>query len=159
MNRVKSLTQAYPLTPWRKQTQVIGLFLVLLVLGALIVVTYLNVTARTATIGRQIQEMQRTITDLERTNADLENQLAQLKSAAVMEQRAREKNFSPIDPGQAHYVVVPGYAGRLKAEVAPPPAPAVVVAQASLPAFEQSLLDWLRQQVFLPSAPFTGGRP
>jgi cell division protein FtsB len=159
MNRVKSLTQAYPLTPWRKQTQVIGLFLVLLVLGALILVTYLNVTARTATIGRQIQKMQGIIADLELTNADLENQLAQLESAEVMELRARELNFSPIVPGQAHYVVVPGYAGRSKATVAPPPEPAVVVAQTRLPAFEQSLLDWLRQQVFLPPASFTERRP
>jgi hypothetical protein len=53
MDRVQSLTQAYSQAPWRKQMQIIGLFLLVLVLTALVGI-YLSVTARAAAVGRDL---------------------------------------------------------------------------------------------------------
>ncbi len=46
MERVYGLTQAYSQAPWRKQLQLIGIFLVVLVFFALVAGIYLSVTAR-----------------------------------------------------------------------------------------------------------------
>ncbi|HEX9091996.1 MAG TPA: hypothetical protein VF831_10930, partial [Anaerolineales bacterium] len=58
MKKEKHLTHAYSQTPWRKQTYLIGVILLFLVCAAIVAGIYLNVTARAAAVGRQIQEMQ-----------------------------------------------------------------------------------------------------
>jgi cell division protein FtsL len=59
MEQVHRLTkQAYSQLPWRSQTQLIVVFMLVVVAAALIAFIYLNTTAQAATIGRQIQELQ-----------------------------------------------------------------------------------------------------
>ena len=58
MEQVKQFKQAYSQTPWRKQLQVIGAFLLVVVVSALVAGIYLSVTSQAATLGRQIQDMQ-----------------------------------------------------------------------------------------------------
>ena len=55
---------------------------------------YLDVTARAAVAGREIQEMRFEITTIQRANADLETQLAKLTSTAEMERRATRIGIS-----------------------------------------------------------------
>lgn len=150
MNRVQNLTQAYSQAPWRKQMQVIGLFLLLLVLTALVSGIYLSVTARAATIGREVLLMQGDIEQLQLDNADLQTQLAAAKSSDQMEKRAKALGFEPILKDQALYLVVPGYVRRDRVTLAPPPAPVTVIAASLPPDFTQSLFDWLRQHTSLP---------
>src|SRR5512139_1924157 len=95
MNRVYSLTQAYSQAPWRKQLQWIGLFLLVLILAALVAGIYLSVTARAATIGRQVQGVYAEMEKAERRIEDLQTQLADLTSNTVIEQRAAELGFLP----------------------------------------------------------------
>ena len=85
MESVRSLTQAYSQAPWRKQLAMIVLFLLMVLFVALVAGIYLDVTARTATIGREVQIMQREIESLKLVNADLNSQLAVLVSSGVME--------------------------------------------------------------------------
>jgi cell division protein FtsL len=54
----------------------IGLFLLVVIFAALVAGIYLDVTARTATIGREIQVMEEEIEALKLVNADLESRLA-----------------------------------------------------------------------------------
>ena len=61
MENFRNLTQAYSQAPWRKQLKFIGLFLLLVVFVALIAGIYLDVTARAATIGREILIMKNEI--------------------------------------------------------------------------------------------------
>ncbi len=141
----QSLIQAYRQAPWRLQMQFIGLFCLGLVLMALVAGIYLNVTARAATIGRQIQGLQAEILSNQRFNSDLETQLALLTSHSEMEARAEDLGFRPADASEIVYLVVPGYPGRLPAVLAPPPGP-VTASMASLPPeFTESLIDWIRQ--------------
>jgi len=147
MERVRNLTQAYSQTPWRKQLKLIVLFLLCVVFIALIAGIYLDVTARAATIGREILIMRTEIEALELTNADLTSQLAVLNSATAMRPRALDLGFVPVEKDEIMYVVVLGYVPPQKPDLAPPPAPTRVIA-ASLPAdYKQSLIDWFREQI------------
>jgi hypothetical protein len=68
-----------------------------------------------------------------------------------MEGRALAMGFQPIQRDQTLFLVVPGYVQPDHVTLAPPPAPVTVVAAALPPDFTQSLIDWLRQRVSLPS--------
>ena len=152
MENVKRLTQAYYQAPWRKQLQYIVFFLVLLVMSAVVAGIYLNVTARAVTVGQEIQVMQNQIDNLKRTIADKETSLAFLTSTAVMEQRAREMGFRPVESDKIVYVVVPGYRERQEIYLAPASQPAVVRETELSPLFTVSLLEWLQVNVFNPSS-------
>jgi len=147
MERVRNLTQAYSQAPWRKQLKLIVLFLLCVVFAALIAGIYLDVTARAATMGREILIMRAEIEAQELENADLSSQLAVLTSATEMRPRALEMGFVPVERDEIIYVVVPGYVPPQKPDLAPPPAPTKVIA-AALPAdYKQSLIDWFREQI------------
>ncbi|MFQ5616293.1 MAG: hypothetical protein ACE5GO_07520 [Anaerolineales bacterium] len=146
----RKFIHAYRQAPWRVQLQMTGLFLLSLVMIGLVAGIYLNVTARASTIGREIQEMQNGILILQRANSDLETQLAQLTSASTMERRARDLGFRPVNPGEALYLMVPGYTGRQAVVLAPPPGPAVSSSPGLPPEFTQTLFDWLKEFALQP---------
>jgi len=151
MENVKRLTQAYYQAPWRKQLQYIVFFLVVLVMGAVVAGIYLNVTARAVTVGQEIQVMQNQIDDLKRNIADNETSLAYLTSTSVMEERAKEMGFHPVEQGKIIYVMVPGYHERQEIHLASEPQQVIVSEQKLSPAFTVSLLEWLQQNIFNPS--------
>ncbi|MFH1632749.1 MAG: hypothetical protein ABIG63_01895 [Chloroflexota bacterium] len=159
MNHISRITQAYPQTPWRKQLQGIGTFLAVLVVCALVTGIYLNVTSRAATIGRQIQIDRNTVVNLERDIADKQSQLASLTSAVEMEQRASEMGFHLAASDEILYILVAGYEERPRAVLASSPQSFVTVAPTLSPAFTQSLLDWIRQEVALPAASIGSTKP
>jgi hypothetical protein len=107
---------------------------------------FLDVTARAAVAGREIQEMRFEILTIQRANADLETRLAKLTSSAEMERRARALGYRPVQPGELDYIAVPGF-------VAPEPeilraAEDVTVPETSLPyEYSESLLEWLDGQI------------
>ena len=141
----QQLIHAYKNAPWRMQLQLIGVFSLVVVLVALIAGVYLNVTARAATIGREIQVMEEDILELQRDNADLENQLGLLTSIRTMERRAEDLGFQPINPAEVLYITVPGYAGRQAASLAPPPGPVMASDSSLPPEYTQTLFDWLKE--------------
>ncbi len=149
MNRRESITnpfiQAYRQTPWRVQLQWIVFFLLGLVLVAIVAAVYLSVSARSAETGRDIQSMQSDSSDVENQIADLNTKLAMLTSAALMQQRAKDMGFVPVDPAKETFLVIPGYAGRPTANLAPPPGPSLVPSTLIRPSYTQSLWEWLFQ--------------
>jgi hypothetical protein len=130
------------------QRQWIGVFLLAVVGIAMVAALYLDVTARTAVAGREIQEMRVQITTTQRENADLQTQLADLTSTAVMEKRAADLGYRPVQPGELDYVAVPGFTL---------PEPAILLAADdtapvvhNLPMeYTQSLLEWFQDRVRL----------
>jgi hypothetical protein len=162
MQNVQNITQAYSQAPWRKQVQWIGSFLLVLVFVCLIAASYLNVTARAATVGREIQDMQvgqietastkpdqkdiHSIEDLKRHGADLQAQLAYLLSEDTMQKRAEELGFEPNEPGNALFLEVPGYIPPQTATMAPPPGPTVSSQETQVTIVRSSLLDWVEEQ-------------
>jgi cell division protein FtsL len=153
MESVERLTQAYTQAPWRRQLQLIGLFLLALILIALVAGIYLSVTARSATVGREVQVMYREMETIRRENEDLDTQLALLTSNEVMEQRAKDLGFHPVDPSNLVYLLVPGYMEPRPPDLAQKPG-LNLEQKTELPSdYTESLFDWLRQRVFEPAAP------
>lgn len=143
MERVQNLTNAYSQAPWRKQLQILGLFLLLVVFIGLVAGVYLSVTARAASVGRDIQQMQSDLEQYAQSNVNLQSQLGVLTSANEMEKRAQKMGFKPIEKDQAVYITVPNYTNRRPAILAPAPG-RVVVSAPSLPAeYTETLFDWL----------------
>lgn len=163
VKRTKRLIQAYRQAPWRQQLQLIGLFAAAVVSVALVAGLYLNVTARAAAYGREIQEIRSEMRELERINEDLESQLAHLTSASVMTQRAEALGYQPINRYQVLYIEVGGYGGRTPPDLSPSKE-ASGGEGAKLPAeFTLSLIEWLdgmvNQLALQMGAPVEGARP
>lgn len=153
MDRVQSITQAYSQAPWRKQLQVIGLFLLVLVFVALVAGIYLNVTARAATSGRAIQSMQADIETIQRDNEDLQSQLALITSAGEMEKRAKSMGFEPVGKDQSQFIVIPEYVERQPVVLAPGTSQVVVSAPVLPAEYTESIFEWLRKQAVQSSFP------
>lgn len=140
------IIHAYKQAPWRVQRQYVGAFLLAVVGMAMIAALYLDVTARAAMAGREIQDMRFEITTVQRANADLETQLADVTSTKEMERRALELGYRPVQPGELDYVPVPGF-------VVPEPEILSAAEDASpesqvLPAeYTQSLVEWMDERV------------
>lgn len=159
MENFRNLTQAYSQAPWRKQLKFIGLFLLLVVFVALIAGIYLDVTARSATMGREILIMKKEIDSLELEVADLETQLAFMTSSDEMEKRALSLGFQPVEIDQAMYLIVDGYVSPEYVNLAPPPETVKTVAANLPPGFTESLFDWLGQNVLPPVDQVLGVKP
>jgi cell division protein FtsL len=137
--------QAFFETPWRKQLQRVGLFLVALVLFAIIAGIYLSVNAKAATIGRQIQNDRLQISELENEIADYQSQLAILTSATEMEKRAGALGFRQASTDEILYLVIEGYYGRQPAVLASDAKSFITVTSPTLsPEYTMSLVDWLQ---------------
>lgn len=133
---------AYKVAPWRVQRQWIGSALLAVVALAMVAALYLIVTSRAAIAGREIQDLTFSITASQQVSGDLQTQLASLTSASAMESRALELGFRPMQPEEAEYLVVSGYAE---------PEPFVLSTTQNMqlsaltiaPEYNQSLLDWM----------------
>jgi hypothetical protein len=154
----------------------IGVILLFLVCAAIIAGIYLNVTARAAAVGRQIQEMQVRlygyhyltgdagesyvpIEELEQKIADLTSQLAYITSYSIMQERVKDLNLTPIQADHIDYMEVPGYVERQTTSLAPPPKPVVVSAPAIDPEFKESLFQWVADQVRKTTKLFSEAKP
>ncbi len=164
MENINKITHAYSQAPWRRQMYMIGIILLVLVCIAIVAGIYLNVTARAAAAGREIQEMQVRIygyhtldsntanqyvpiEELEQNIADLTSLLAYLTSYQMMQDRVKALNLQSFDVQHIEYVEVPGYQDRQTSMLAPPPEPVVVNASNIAPEFKESLFDWVTDQV------------
>jgi cell division protein FtsL len=154
METITRIFHAYKQAAWRTQRQMIGIFLVALVGVTMVAAIYLSVTARTAIVGRQIQNMENEIINGQRVNADLQTQLASLTSASEMEKRALSKGYQPTEPGEIAYIAVAGYTPHNSISLAPQPQPRP---PAIPPEYTETLLDWFDQQ--MQGMASTGGTP
>ncbi len=168
MEQVQRLTQAYKLAPWRKQLQVIGAFMLVVVASAVVAGIYLNVTARANALGREIQQMQvrmegphqvtdvidttsgengMTIEEIEIQIDDLRTRLAYLTSEEVMHDKALKLGFTDVDPSAASYVDVPGYRDASQVQLAPQAGPVTASAVVLPDAYRESLIDLGRKMI------------
>jgi hypothetical protein len=143
---VNHLVHAYKVAPWRIQRQWIGSGLLAVVALAMIAALYLDVTSRAAIAGREIQDLSASIETSRQASADLQTQLASLTSARVMEQRALEIGFRPMESGEAEYLVVPGYS-VLEPDILSAASIPHLSALTIPPEYNESLLDWMDRKI------------
>ena len=153
MYKVQSITQAYSQAPWRKQLQWIGLFMLALIFVAMVAGIYLSVSAQASTAGREIQIMYGEMEEIRRNIEDSESQLAILNSNAVMEKRAEELGFFPVESGEIIYILVPKNTDLGEAKLADPPGATIPRAPTISPEYTESLVEWLSERVFNPASP------
>jgi len=146
LQNVNHLVHAYKIAPWRVQRQWIGNVLLVVVVFAMIATLYLDVTSQAAIAGREIQDLTASITVSRQVSADLQTQLASLTSASVMEQRALQLGFRPIESDEAEYLVVPGYSAPEPDILSSAPLPQLS-ALSILPEYNESLLDWVDEKI------------
>jgi hypothetical protein len=146
IQNVNHLVHAYKVAPWRIQRQWIGAVLLAVVVLAMVATLYLDVTSQAAIAGREIQDLTAVTSESRQKSADLETQLASLTSAHVMEQRALDLGFRPMEAGEAEYLVVPGYS-VLKPEILSS-VPSLQLSTLTIaPEYNESLLDWMDQKI------------
>ena len=145
------IIHAYKQAPWRVQRQWIGAFLLIVIGAAMIAALYLDVTARAAVAGREIQELRAKITTVQRENADLETQLADLTSTAAMQKRAGELGYRPVQPGELDYVAVPGFA-RPEPDILQAAEDVTPHVETQPAEYTQSLLEWFDERIKLGGA-------
>jgi cell division protein FtsL len=147
MNHLENLAQTYAQAPWRRQLQIIGLFLLVLVSIALVAGIYLNVSTKAGAVGRDIQRMQGEIEDLDREIEDLQSHLATILSSSEMEARALKMGFAPRPAEQTVYLNIPGYVGRQPLVLAPNSSRTIVGATVLPPQYTESLFEWARRRL------------
>lgn len=144
--RITRLVQAYRQAPWRTQRLWIIFFLLATVAIGMVAGLYLNVTARAALAGREVQNLETSIAMNQRLNSDLETQIASQLSTENMARRAEALGYEPAAAENLEYVVVSGYfppqAATLASGASDSPQAAAVD-----PLYTQSLLDWLGEKI------------
>jgi hypothetical protein len=143
---VNHLAHAYKIAPWRVQRQWIGNVLLVVVALAMIATLYLDVTSKAAIAGREIQDLTAAISTNRQVSADLQTKLASLTSSRVMQQRALEIGFRPMEAGEAEYLVVPGYTVLEPDILSSAPMPQLSALTVP-PEYNESLLDWMDKQI------------
>ena len=148
MKRERKITQAYENTPWRKQFQVIGLYLAVIFFIAIVASVYLNVTARATTYGRKIQEIRIDTRIVEKDVQDLSSGLAKATSIDELLKRGEELDYELVDPNAATFLIIQGYLGDQYFELAPEPQQLEGVIQPQLPyEYTVSLVDWIKDLI------------
>ena len=145
MENVSQIVQKVRQAHWRVQRQWIGLFLLGLVAVSMVAGIYLNITVRATLAGHEIQLLQSNLIDDRQGNSDLETQLAGLNSVESMRSRAKVLGFSPAEPEDITYVVVPGYTPKIAVDMSQPGAVSQGQSQKPmlLPDYTESLFDWV----------------
>lgn len=139
------------LTPLLRQ-QGLVMFGAAVFLLALLAGLYLQVTSAAAIAGRDVQNMESAMIAEERLNADIEAQTALLLSSHNLAQRAKALGFESISRDQIEYILVPGYDPLQPVHFTGAEA-ADVLTPASDPAYRQTLLQWLAEQMEKAAAP------
>ena len=156
MQNFNRFIHAYKQAPWRTQRQRIGVFLLVVLFSSMVAALYLNITAKAAIVGRQIQEVETQIAENKRANANLESEIATLLSKDNVEERAFSLGYEIVAPENIEYLVVPGYEEPPPFQLAMPPSPKQH-APTVPPEYTESLLDWLDQNMFSPAVATSGG--
>lgn len=143
LKKSQQFIQAYSQAPWRRQMQMIGFFAAAVASLALLAGLYLNVTARAATAGRQVQDLQDERAQLQQQIENLETNLAFITSIEVMQERATDLGFAPMLPGSITYLNVVGYEGRASVELAPRAGSNFGITSRMPAEYTESLFDWL----------------
>jgi len=157
MDRFEKFAQNYNQAPWRRQLQLIGLFLLFLTGIGLVAGGYLSVRARAALVGRDIQNKQAQIEIVERDIEDSASRLAGILSASEMESRALKMGVRPLQPEQVVYLKIPGYTERDGVYLAPASPPQVVGAPVTPPEYTESVFVWMRRTIAVDVFKVVGG--
>jgi hypothetical protein len=152
----ESLIQAYTNSPRRQKLQIVGSIFMAIVLGALMLILYLVVSARVVSMGRQLQQAKDDIDHLVYLSVNYSNQIDRLSRFEIMENRAVEMGFRAPYPGEVFYVPVAGYPAQKEMVVETVNDNRAAVINVNLKEYHQTLLEWVGEQLGIFLRPFEG---
>ncbi len=126
--------------PWRRQSQLVAMITLALIVAIIIGALYLAQATSTATAGRQMEELLAERERLVREGEQLRAEIAEMRSIPRLESRAREMGFVEAGRDQQQYLVVEGYQPEQLTSVAP-----LVPEQSTLPDYDETFGGWLQQ--------------
>jgi cell division protein FtsL len=159
MERLESLAHSYSQAPWRRQLQIIGVFLLCLVAVAVVSGIYLSVSSKATEVGRDIQDKQKQIVNYDREIEDRESRLALILSTEEMEARARRLGFQPIQSDQVVYMNIPGYVKQRPVVLAPSTPRSLAEAPVMPAHYKESLFAWMKRKLSENSLVLSGVMP
>ena len=149
MNRAQKIIEAYRNTPWRQQTQMLGLFAVFGFVAAMVMIVYIWLTSMAGTYGLKVQEYQETARELEQQIEDKKAHLANLEVTASLTDRAVEAGFQMADPNRIRYLKVEGYYEQQSFQLAPHNPNELDDQKMQLPPeYTTSLIDWFGEMIY-----------
>jgi len=149
MNRAQKIIEAYRNTPWRQQTQMLGLFAVFGFVAALVMIVYIWLTSMAGTYGLKVQEYQETARALEQQIEDKKAHLANMEVTSNLTERAAAAGFQVADPNRIRYLKVEGYYEPPTFQLAPHTPNELEEQTIQLPPeYTTSLIDWLREMIY-----------
>lgn len=152
----ESLIQAYSNSPRRQKLQIIGAVFMAIVVAAVMLILYLVISSRVVFMGRQLQQAKSDIDQLVYLSVNYQNQINKLSRFEVMEQRAVELGFRPPYPGEVFYVPVAGLESEEQVVVVFQDESPSNIINVDLPAYHQSLIAWIGEQLRIFLRPFRG---
>jgi cell division protein FtsL len=154
--RIEGLLRRNQDFPLIFQKQWVTIFLAAMVMIVIVAGLSLNISARRAITGREIQSLQVDITTKERENADLQTEIAGLLSNTSMEQRAEAQGFTLVKETDLNYLVVPGFVPSTGVNM---DTQAPKNDGSEMPAeYSESLFMWIARQLENASLPLANAR-
>lgn len=150
----ESLIQAYSNSPRRKKLQIIGGFFLALVIFSVLLISYLVVSARAVSMGRQLQQAKDEIDRLVYLNVNYRSAIASHAHFEDLEEKAQELGFRAPYPGEVFYIQVPGFNQDQQpvSSGLEPASPTKI--NLNLLEYQESLLDWVQKQMMIFIDPF-----
>lgn len=105
----ESLIQAYSNSPRRQKLQILGGFFLTLVVLAMLLISYLVVSARAVSKGRELQRAKDVLDELVYLNVNYRSKISEFMQFDDLEVRADELGFRAPYPGEVFYVELAGF--------------------------------------------------
>ena len=139
--------QAYKQAPWRRQLQLVGILMVVVVGVAAIAGLYLYISGKSAATGRRIQNLESDLSRLQRENNDLQTELSEMLSSRTMHERIESLDMRQLTVEEALYLEVPGYVPQTGPSLALPPRIQEERTPILLPEFTDTFIDWITEKL------------
>ena len=139
--------RAYRQAPWRIQTRLLAMGLAVILALAATLSLFIFTGAQAAEAGLRVQTLLSERDSLLRKIDSQQADLAGLQSQSWMSSRAKDLGFAPVSPNAMGYVEVPPEAQATPQYFGPSGTLYVEPSLAVSPAYRQTLLEWLIQQM------------
>jgi hypothetical protein len=150
----ESLIQAYSNSPRRQKLQILGGFFLTLVILAMLLISYLVVSARAVSKGRELQRAKDEIDNLVYLNVNYRSKISEFMQFDDLEVRADELGFRAPYPGEVFYVELAGFDVESGRTVVIGNDTQIAKIDLNLRDYHETLFQWMGRQIQIFLHPF-----
>jgi len=150
----ESLIQAYSNSPRRQKLQILGGFFLTLVILAMLLISYLVVSARAVSRGRELQRAKDDIDNLVYLNVNYRSKISENMQFDDLEVRADELGFRAPYPGEVFYVELAGFGSESGRAVVIGNDTQIAKIDLNVRDYHETLFQWMGRQIQVFLHPF-----